>query len=706
MRRIHFFLFTIVAAMLSFVSCEKDRDGNKLGITFSDTCDMTPVFEASGGERSYTFRTDCDWLIETFDDWVSVTPDRGSSPYGLSFTLKVAAHDGGEQRESHIIMHLSNGNAVKIPIVQKMRERFDVDAKETYTISESGGTLSVDVETNMEYTVFIPKGIDWIEHSIETRTMRNEQLCFDIRPNSAHSSRSATIFVRANDYESTLLHSFIIIQSAEGEALNEITYTTINDRPIEQTIVADFGARFVAHHWENGVGRIIFENDVTIIPREAFYNQNDIKSITLPAGVTKINDRAFVGCTSIETFTLPANVEQMGSAVFEGCEFELNANCAIPKQIEIVDDPNKPGQKINRGIPATDARHWLYGSTIPSITFNNRIGEYGIYGYTALESVTFTDGVKTIDNDAFAECSNIKVVTAPSLEHWCSINFDDAEANPIANDGAELMIGGSAVVALDTKNTNITTIGKYAFARYELDSIVIDDKITSIGWGAFEGCNVDFITLGNGINSIGSYAFNETTTESLTIDFDIPDMQKDAAHGNHWFYGLTTQYVTFGNNVKSIGIYAISNLSGVKEVVIGDSVEEIYEGAFANCANLTSIEIGKGMKCIGKNAFYNCPALTDVALSDGVTTIGISAFSGCSSIESFDIPASVTVIDDYAFNNCTSLANIYCHPTTPPTLGDYAIKYPTIVHVPATSYNDYIEAEKWKSIKDRVVGDM
>ena len=84
--------------------------------------------------------------------------------------------------------------------------------------------------------------------------------------------------------------------------------------------------------------------------------------------------------------------------------------------------------------------------------------------------------------------------------------------------------------------------------------------------------------------------------------------------------------------------------------------------------------------------------------------IGGAAGSG---IESIDLPSSVTTIGEYAFDNCASLTSVNCYPTTPPTLGNiYVFDHTTTIHVPATAYEEYLNAENWKRLKAQIVGDL
>ena len=94
-----------------------------------------------------------------------------------------------------------------------------------------------------------------------------------------------------------------------------------------------------------------------------------------------------------------------------------------------------------------------------------------------IKTVVIEDGVTSIGNDAFYECTNLTSITIPN---------------------------------------SVTRIGSYAFARCKaLTSITIPNSVTSIWYDAFLGCsNLTSITIPNSVTSIDLYAF--TYCESLT----------------------------------------------------------------------------------------------------------------------------------------------------------------------------------------------
>lgn len=694
-------IVTLITALIMAVSCNKEEAP---GLEFSSFCNMKPVFEADGGEFEYKFSVRYNWSVEVVDgEWLSVEPASGTPADG-KFTLKALGHDGGEERENTVKITLSNGETYAIPVKQKMRERFDVsDPKEYYTVAAEGGELNIAFATNLEYTISIANSSSWV-HAAETRTMRNESICLSIDRNDTQLTRIANVAVRDVRYDQPALAIFTIIQSANGEPLNEIIYES--DEIIELATTEGFGSNFSRHIHDSRYGRIIFDSAVESIPAEGFAGHTDITSIQLPESLQSIESEAFSGCTDITKFTLPAAITDIGSAVFNGCSFEqLTITCNIPDQI--VENPEKPGRMM--GIGCDDARHWLYGSDIKRIVLSSRLGEYAFCN-SGLESVEVTTSVRNIDEGAFMGCSNIAKVTVGSLEQWCTLVFGSGEANPLANGTAELIINGQHLTTF-TAPESLDAIGMYTFYGYtDLTAINIGDHIKSVGQQCFAGCGeVESIYLGSGIKTVGQRFIDGCITDELTINVNIPDMQKGSNKSEHWLCGVSATKVTYGERVTEINNMAISDMETVTTITIGESVEHIGEGAFNKCTALTSVTFeGNAVESIDKHAFNECTALTNIVLPDGLKSIGSCAFQDASSLESVTIPASVTSIGSYTFNNCTAIEAIECKSTTPPTLGEYALQWSAspkyTIYVPTAAVDAYLKAPEWSKYANAIVG--
>ena len=134
----------------------------------------------------------------------------------------------------------------------------------------------------------------------------------------------------------------------------------------------------------------------------------------------------------------------------------------------------------------------------------------------------------------------------------------------------------------------------------------------------------------------------------------------------------------------------------------------IKNSTFYGCTSLTSITIPNNITSIESSAFRYCTSLTDIKIGDGVTSIGSAAFRNCNSLENITIPNSATSIGSSAFADCSSLKEIYCKPTTPPTVTSNTIFNNNAsirkIYVPTESTNVYTSTNYWKDYASDIVG--
>ena len=205
--------------------------------------------------------------------------------------------------------------------------------------------------------------------------------------------------------------------------------------------------------------------------------------------------------------------------------------------------------------------------------YNYSDNQSPVYINSSVKKVVIEDGVTSIGNDAFSNCSGLISITIPN---------------------------------------SVTSIGNDAFYYCtSLTSITIPDSVTSIGSSAFRDCtSLTTITIPNSITSIGEAAFGNCI--SLTS-------------------------ITIPESVTSIGNYAFSGCSSLTSITIPDNVTSIGECAFSYCTSLTNITIPDSVTSIGNKAFSDCTSLTNITIPDSVTSIGNKAFYNCSSLTAISL---------------------------------------------------------------------
>jgi len=283
------------------------------------------------------------------------------------------------------------------------------------------------------------------------------------------------------------------------------------------------------------------------------------------------------------------------------------------------------------------------------------IGDYAFEDCSGLTSITIPNSVTSIGDYAFQNCSGLTSITIP---------------NSVTSIGNFAFYWCSGLTSITIPNS-VTSIEYGAFQGCSgLTSVTIPNSVTSIGDGAFSGCSgLTSITIPNSVTSIGNFAFSECSSlTSITIPNSVTSI------GIHAFYycsGLTS--ITIPNSVTNIGVNTFCGCSGLTSITIPNSVTSIGNGAFYGCSGLTSITIPNSVMSIEHWAFFGCSGLTSITIPNSVTSIGNHAFAGCSSLTSITIPNSVTSIGNTAFQGCSGLTSITI-PNRVTTIGEQAFQ--------------------------------
>ena len=336
---------------------------------------------------------------------------------------------------------------------------------------------------------------------------------------------------------------------------------------------------------------------------------------------------------------------------------------------------------INNGVTSIGNFAFSDCTSLTNITIPNSvtsIGDYAFYGCENLINITIPNSVTSIGNFAFCMCTSLT-----------SINVDSNNEKYMSDNGVLYTKDKKTLIQYPSKKEKTeyiilqgtTSIGNYAFHYCtNLTNITIPNSVTSIGDNAFYGCeNLINITIPNSVTSIGNDVFNGCISlTSINVDSNNEKYMSD----NGVLYTKDkkiliqypgkkegTEYLIL-QGVESIEDYAFWGCGNLTNIIIPNGVTSIGYSAFYRCTSLTNITIPNSVTSIGDYAFWYCN-LKNITIPNGVTSIGYSAFYRCTSLTNITIPNSVTSIGDFAFNECTSLTNIAI-PDSVTSIGDHA----------------------------------
>lgn len=181
------------------------------------------------------------------------------------------------------------------------------------------------------------------------------------------------------------------------------------------------------------LAEIIIPDNVTKIGREAFYGCSGLRSIVLPEGLKEIGKKAFYGCASLENIELPESLEIMHDD-FNGCtslkSVSISKNvkdmatsfsgCTSLTEIN-VDPENTVYKSVDGVLFSKDGKvFYRYPSGRTDRQFSVpdgvvTVGDSAFADCSSITSVSFPHGVTSIGASVFYGCSSLENVTLPFL---------------------------------------------------------------------------------------------------------------------------------------------------------------------------------------------------------------------------------------------------------------------------------------------------
>lgn len=328
------------------------------------------------------------------------------------------------------------------------------------------------------------------------------------------------------------------------------------------------------------------------------YNQNKVRTLTLPRTLRHINDWGLSKYRAITDLEIPANVERMGNYIV----------CNSPQLQRI---------KVNAEVPPT----------LGSLD-NDSYYEDGYNTYHYLKIV--------IPRESFHA---YRLVSAWNTDH-------------------NVLIGGDEGVTVSTGKIAAGDLGHVVIeeAGYlqEVNKLIIEGELNADDWSEIKQMtNLTELDLSKAlIDEIPSYAFSGRWAIDKVV---LPPTLKKI--GSYAFQGTALTSANIPDNVETIEEYAFRRVKQLQEVHLPDSLTSLGRYAFEKCSSLRTVKIPTKLKDIPSHTFQHCKSLQSVELHDGITGIGDYSFNNCD-LREMTLPKSTTWVGGNAFNGNTNLSKV------------------------------------------------
>ena len=543
--------------------------------------------------------------------------------------------------------------------------------------------------------------------------------------------------------------------------------------------IPDYGGAYPPwYDVRSDIHSIIISDRITTIGQgRAFQDCSNLTSVVIPNSVVAVSSDAFRNCSALTSMTVgwatPLAITSFSS--LNASQITLHVPTGTKTLYAAATGWKDFGTIVDDGAPS-EKQTWFLTSTMTATLDNAGVltiattesseampdyydlganvskNEIPIWIWANLKvlSVVVENGVTSIGNNSFFECSNLTSITLPNSLKTIGIGaFNHAvgltsvtlpNSLKTIGDGAFQMC--SNLISVSIPDNSVTTIGNFAFSTCtKLASITIPNSVVSIGNNAFTGCVFPSLTIPNSVKSIGLMAFGSCGFSSIAIP----------------------------NSIESIGDYAFSYCTALKDVTVGwatplsvpattfssvntsdvtlhvpEGTKTLYQAAdvwkdfgtfddgtisIVHTWNLTptisATLDNKGVLTISDSEkseampeyydniwggipdyggayppWYNVRSdIHSIIISDKITTIGQGrAFQDCPNLTSVVIPNSVVAVSSDAFQNCSALTSMTVGWVTPLAITSFSSLNASQItlHVPTGTKTLYAAAAGWK----------
>ena len=556
---------------------------------------------------------------------------------------------------------LDNGN--KIPVTGEKGDKGDTGSNGlTPYIGDNGnwwiGTTDIGVKAQGD-AIFAKDGIDY--------TSDPDNVIFTLADGTKVTlPRTSALTVGFDSYETFMLTlTTNVIDIILPETLKEEDYTAlVAEVKSEAGVGMDIQTRAASSPWQVEVTKPTFINGKY---------QNNAK-VTVTATGANNGDKAILKITLIDNKGQEISASRV-LEYFNGVIVDISAG-ELSNVLSGITLTNINALKVTGTLNETDFKYIRENLTALEVldlsgtnmtVFPNRALAFYNGENTTLKEVILPEGLISIEEAAFANCTALEKLNVPST---------------------------------------VNTLGRWILENTKVTSFTIPQVVTEIPASCFYGSAITTINIPPSVKTIGNWAFQNAKLTEVVIPSSVTSIGK-------WAFGCENgnpalQSVIIEANITEIPECCFYLQTKLTSISLPEGITSIGDDAFNQC-KITSLTLPASLKTIGARAFSN-NGITQLTIPDKVETIENDAFA-YNSIGNIDFPATLVSLHATAFN-WKSMNEVICRalsvPQTPQTDESnnswrpfYQINENCVLRVPAESLEAYKNAwgQYFKSVE-------
>lgn len=460
------------------------------------------------------------------------------------------------------------------------------------------------------------------------------------------------------------------------------------------------------------------------------YDQNKVRTLTLPRTLRHINDWGLSDYRAITDLEIPANVERMGENIVYNCPQlqRIKVNAEVPPTLGSLDNNSyyEDGYRTYHYIRIVIPRESFHAYRLVNAwntDYNVLIGgdegitvstgkiAAGDLGHVVVEEAGYLQEVNKliIEGELNADdWSKIKQMTNLTELDLSKALIDEIPSNAFSGRWAidkvvlpptlkKIGTYAFASTSLTSVNIpdNVEAIEQYAFSQVkQLQEVHLPDSLTSLGRYAFEKCrSLRTVKIPTKLKEIPRYAFDGCKSlQSVELHDSI------TGFGDYSFRSCDLREITLPKSTTWIGGRAFAENTNLSKVTLNEELIDIWAYAFQNTA-IDTLNCPSTLRNIYNGAFAGCRNLSQINLNEGLTRIEVYALANNKATE-IVLPSSLEYCSQSAFDDCDSLVTIEARSVMPPNTDNGCPLSSTdltkaVLYVPVWSLAEYQLATGW-----------